>query len=847
MPMEDKTEVQEPFSASPSAAGADFHPDKDTNAIVATPASALPHQEPTESRPAKLVVQVRYDADAVVPVNSGDKTGQRIAADDVAAKSAPTERGIAAHASEGGTVPQDDQAMREALSLSQTLLPEVPGYEILKKLGQGTYGVVWHAREVRTHIEVAIKFFAHGAGEQWQTLQAEVKQLAMLHADPGIVQLIDVEPNAVPPYFIMNYAEQGSLAKRLEAGPLPLEEAVEIFRRIVEALAYVHAKGIRHCDLKPGNILLDARGRPNVADFGQAHLSNDASPALGTFFYMAPEQADLNRQIPDTRWDVYGLGALLYAMVTGRPPRQDSTLCSQLAGTEKLAHRLERYRLAVASAASVTKHRNVPGMDRPLADIISRCLEVEPDKRFHDANAILEALKRRDWRRQQRPLLIFGLLAPLLLLVSLGVLGWYRAEAAVAEFRTKHENQVLADCKSASGLIRSVIKSKLVEQIERVKSTAKGEYLAAALADKPKLLREAHLARNKSFGKQDVPTPGLDNLRKKLSYLGKYFKSWHLTDNEGTSLAGDVYVTQKPGESDEQYLSRCEQERAKQGIRYTEDFSWRKWFNGIQDFPEKDRTDDPNGANADVPRDRCWWLDHAFPAVIMTDPFVNKRDKKRLIGLSAPVFVHRPGQVTSFMGLCASGAASPLLLGASSLWANRPAGVILATIEMEEFHGWLKEATFAKGHAVVIDSKGMLLFHTEEFNLAGAAPQPQEIHTTPLSNDLDQVFQAARRRASDDDGNEPDLRNANHYDRVLGDHEPYLAGYAPIINRGEKQFEWVAIVQQNRAKVMQPVEDIRRQMLWWGGIKLATAGVLLLGMWAWLLRKLLREEKTAHA
>src|SRR5208337_3643069 len=101
----------------------------------------------------------------------------------------------------------------------------------------------------------------------------------------------DLDHCTEPPYYIMTYAEHGSLAHRLDQGPMPVAEALTLFRQITYALAYVHAKGVRHCDLKPGNILLDVRDRPLVGDFGQAHLASDLSPALGTFFYMAPEQA----------------------------------------------------------------------------------------------------------------------------------------------------------------------------------------------------------------------------------------------------------------------------------------------------------------------------------------------------------------------------------------------------------------------------------------------------------------------------------------------------------------------------------------------------------------------------
>src|SRR5262249_14304225 len=109
------------------------------------------------------------------------------------------------------TISEEAQARRRAGQR-----PEVPGYEGLEKLGEGTYGEVWLAREAATGVRVAIKFLAHGTSLQWQLLQAEVKQLALLSGDPGIVQLRDVEPHASPPYYVMDYAERGSLARLLE-------------------------------------------------------------------------------------------------------------------------------------------------------------------------------------------------------------------------------------------------------------------------------------------------------------------------------------------------------------------------------------------------------------------------------------------------------------------------------------------------------------------------------------------------------------------------------------------------------------------------------------------------------
>jgi serine/threonine protein kinase len=359
----------------------------------------------------------------------------------------------------------------------------VPGYRLLARLGEGTYGEVWLAQEEATGIRVAVKFFAHGTNLQWKLLQAEVQQLAQLAGDPGIVQLRMVAADASPPYYIMDLAEQGSLAQRLEKGPLPLAEALTIARQVAEALAYVHAKGIRHCDLKPGNVLLDARGRARIADFGQAHLSDDCSPALGTYFYMAPEQADLQQPIPDTRWDVYGLGAILYTMLTGKAPRGDATLRSELGKTQELAQRLERYRAWVRTAPRPMEHWRVRGMDRRLARIIDRCLEVDPQKRFRDAGAVLAALDMRQRRQQQRPLLLFGFVAPIVLLFVMGGLAYWTINAAISRSRAAFTNRLLESNLVNAHLVANVVEDQLMARLKLLKQDVRGSKFRKAIEE----------------------------------------------------------------------------------------------------------------------------------------------------------------------------------------------------------------------------------------------------------------------------------------------------------------------------------------------------------------------------
>src|SRR5882672_446903 len=210
----------------------------------------------------------------------------------------------------------DEQARAQALSLKRSQPPaQVPGYETRRFLGAGAYGEVWVAVDRNTGRQVAIKFYAHRGGVDWSLLSREVEKLAFLSADRYVVQLLDVGWDAEPPYYVMEYVERGSLEDLLKRPDgLAPREAVSLFREVAVGLLHAHAKGVLHCDLKPANVLLDQDMRPRLADFGQSRLAHEQTPALGTLFYMAPEQADL-KATPDARWDVYALGALLYCLL----------------------------------------------------------------------------------------------------------------------------------------------------------------------------------------------------------------------------------------------------------------------------------------------------------------------------------------------------------------------------------------------------------------------------------------------------------------------------------------------------------------------------------------------------
>ena len=331
---------------------------------------------------------------------------------------------------------QSDDARKKArsLSIAPTRPPaNVPGYSLENFLGQGAYGEVWSATNLKTGKKVAVKFYSQQTTDDVQMLAQEVEKLIALSTDRYVVQLLDVGWSSTPPYYIMDYLEHGSLEDRLQRERrLPPEEAVDMFEELARGLMHLHGKGILHCDLKPANVLLDQDSKPRVADFGQSRLSTEDTGALGTLYYMAPEQADLDA-VPDARWDVYGLGAMLYCMLTGAPPFRDAKLTEQIESSEKIGQRLAAYRSALSSAQTPKAHRGLPGVDRDLADIVDRCIAVDPAKRFHSVQSIIQALQNRDTRRAKRPLMLLGILGPLLLLGVMSLFGGWAFQQATSE------------------------------------------------------------------------------------------------------------------------------------------------------------------------------------------------------------------------------------------------------------------------------------------------------------------------------------------------------------------------------------------------------------------------------
>ena len=294
----------------------------------------------------------------------------------------------------------EGEASREAFEsvLAEANVPDkewrLGHYEILEEIGRGGMGVIYRARQRHSRRIVAVKRILADQASSHETLvrfRHEAEAVASLD-HPNILPIHEISENEEGlPYFSMKYATGGSLrtaAPTLRSKP---RECVRLMAKIARAIAYAHGKGILHRDLQPGNILLDENGEPMVSDFGLAKWLDQTSDltrtleTLGTPGYIAPEQAECRADKLTAAADVYSLGAILFYLLTGRPP---------FVGPNVL------YVIHQAAATPAPRLRSLaPSLDRDLETIVGRCLEPDPRARYQSAEALAEDLEH--WLRHE--------------------------------------------------------------------------------------------------------------------------------------------------------------------------------------------------------------------------------------------------------------------------------------------------------------------------------------------------------------------------------------------------------------------------------------------------------------
>ncbi len=326
-------------------------------------------------------------------------------------------------------------------------LPELPGYEFLDRIGRGGMGAVYRARQTRLGRIVAVKMLLPGALADEATrrrFQMESHAVARLQ-HPGIVPVIDAGTHAGQPFLVMEYVAGGDLAQAAAGKPLDPERAARLVQRTAEALQFAHERAVLHRDLKPSNILLGPDDQPRLTDFGLAKRL-DVDPGitlpgqtLGSPGYVPPEQASASRGEPGPASDVYALGAVLYYLLTGRPPFLASTLADTL---QEVLHK-----------EPVGIRELNPSVPDALEVLCFKCLQKRPADRYGSAADLAADLGRfldrkpivarrpwpltRAWRSARfRPAAAALAAAVLLVGLGAGAVGLWVGQQAREEART---------------------------------------------------------------------------------------------------------------------------------------------------------------------------------------------------------------------------------------------------------------------------------------------------------------------------------------------------------------------------------------------------------------------------
>jgi serine/threonine protein kinase/tetratricopeptide (TPR) repeat protein len=294
-----------------------------------------------------------------------------------------------------GLLDEDDESAADPSPISRSsygtrsagMLSDFGDYELLEEIGRGGQGVVYRAHQKSLNRTVALKVIGLG---QWapqahlKRFRREAEAAASLDHS-GIVPIYEVGEREGSCYFSMKFIDGGQLDEVAKRTPISIRNAAELIAKLARTIHYAHEHGILHRDIKPGNILLDAKSEPHLTDFGLARLLETKSTVthtmdvLGTPSYMAPEQASGHNEQLTSATDVYGLGAVFYQLLTGHPPFAGGTT-------------YETVRLVLETEPRQPRLSN-PKIDRELSTICLKCLEKDPKRRYSSALALAEDLE----------------------------------------------------------------------------------------------------------------------------------------------------------------------------------------------------------------------------------------------------------------------------------------------------------------------------------------------------------------------------------------------------------------------------------------------------------------------
>ena len=367
----------------------------------------------------------------------------------------------------------------------------VAGYEIIKVLGRGAMGVVYKAKQRGLKRLVALKMILSGehAGEQdLARFHAEANAVAQLH-HPGIVQIYEIGEDEGHPFFSLEFVDGPSLHRRLQENPLSPKESATLLQKMAEAMAYAHSRGVIHRDLKPANVLMTSDGVPKIGDFGLAKSIGENESGLtqtgtvmGTPSYMSPEQGSGQIHEVGPLADVYSLGAILYDMLTGRPPFKGTSVMDTL---QQLRTR-----------EPVSPKQLQPGVPIDLETICLKCLQKDKSRRYADAGALAEDLQRflksepilarpissveRAWRWSKRNKFKAGTAAGAII----GLVAWGISVTALALLWNAEKKEATAakgqaETNESIAITQKIIADEKTEDAKRSEEKAKQETIKA--------------------------------------------------------------------------------------------------------------------------------------------------------------------------------------------------------------------------------------------------------------------------------------------------------------------------------------------------------------------------------
>ena len=423
-------------------------------------------------------------------------------------------------------------------------------YEVIEEIGRGGMGIVYKAHQKSLKKTVAIKTIVEGqfaTESEVERIYKEARRAARLR-HPNTVAVHQVAEHAGQHFFVMEYIEGKNLADLLRDGPVDSPQAAQYVKTVAAAIHYAHQRQILHSDLKPANILLDEQGEPHVTDFGLARrLGKDAkylptSAVAGTASYMAPEQ--VTGEELTTATDVYGLGAVLYALLAGRSPFRAKTVKGVL-------------RLVREEPPTPPREWN-PKVDKDLEVICLKCLSKEKNERYGSADALATDLARyqsgeettaRPWNRRERIMgwrrrnpVVTGLAAALVMVAALTVV------MSLLVARARKDAQLDEALRSNTFAARDVSKTALL-QLQDLGDAAEVASADSRLVDL--LAREDRNGLQRYLEQVCGERPG-------------DFASCFVLDAEGLMLA-----RARPGQPADDDLTR-------------ESFEWRDYFHGAK-------------------------------------------------------------------------------------------------------------------------------------------------------------------------------------------------------------------------------------------------------------------------